>query len=1418
MLLKKYLSLFKGVEIIEKFIDNMKQKKENKKMKISKVEHTRTAVIKYTKQPPKISGVLYYNPEKYEKGKKFNLTSRVERRVKKLNESAQKLYSILNMDKKYEFIEYGKRDEQNFCKIASNNFKELIQSLAKLDTAEEQINENDVENVDKIDPDIIKAQINFLKELPNQKIRNAKDKNKDKDFGIDYSKKIDEQRCRELIRSLVIANTRKSFRKMVKIENTDKEVDILSVTDRLLWAMCCSGKSSFKKNYEEIGEEELWVFLIELHKDYYKKVQTKNIVNSIEKQNVKVQPATIYTKDGRELVGMRLSNAEHKRKQYIFQFLKDFASEGEEGKQKLFLYFKSLVVLFYYGSERYEKLKETEISDWDFKLQDMDGDDCYSWDVMEKFNEKMQCADKLEEKKINQQIKELLKHCLHESYNNGRKYLEDRYLNKERKNKEAYEKGTYWLSYIEEKAEQLLIDKKKAGKHISKRYLCKYTWTEWISFICMKYVDMGKAVYHFAMPDFNHIHFMQDGMIGEVKPQYRDGVTSFDYEQIKAYENFDREVSMYITFAVNNFSCAVMTDKERAKSGKEDVLQSEQNKKGLRSDAVKRILQFFGGESNWENIEIKEEGKPPIKLLEYKKEHFYEDFRRELADVRNSSFHYTAVQEKRIPNPLIRTIFEQEYGRVGMLLRKKYYSNNVPMFYSVEKINQLMEYLYNSSQERPAQIPAFERILKRKDFAGFIHGHLSRQGKQKRDSMDLEDMKRFDSSLYFVLKEVYYYGFLQEKDLKELFLNSVRKYLQEKIFLANNNKSNKKMNVERWAAVNFDDRLEKIKEKNPNITFGEICQQIMTDYNMQNNQEIEVETGGNAFGNNKEKSYEHFPPILYQCIQNAFIEYLFQKEENKKVYDFLKTPEKRTKLAEEEFCRGWHAGIYHRVSDSKDSETLAWFTLAHFLNPRLLNRMIGTFRGHIQFLQDIDRRSQIVKRNKDIEQEKKDAERIRTYKKISEVLEFTLLFCGQMTNKLEDYFADETEYAKHLSKYVDFETEHIKDSAALKDFSERMSEKGSAIYHNPKNPILNKNVIRAMMYGNGKLLEACLKPISEDEIHDYYNTMHKMEHIFKNPQIILKKSEQKKMREFQNKKNRVELTNVTIYMEILDELMGQMISWAYLRERDLMYFQLGYYYIKLYYGTSIPQGDKRRCLKGEGFFISDGAILYQIAAMYTHSIPIYEIDSESGVAVPCEKKSTGSEVTKFVGVYGTAAYLEGLQLFMRRETQHKADKDNDENIVFRNYLDHFKYYSKLDRSIMDLYSVMFSQFFIYSSKLYRSVPIVFKNILARYFVIAHIDFCSKKICKFKLDKKEPEKERDIEAIILKDMPIKQNFRISKPQDNTDSDNTKLQSAGFTYKVKDKRGEKEVETKICLDARDKIFLQELERILLYSVKK
>ena len=54
----------------------------------------------------------------------------------------------------------------------------------------------------------------------------------------------------------------------------------------------------------------------------------------------------------------------------------------------------------------------------------------------------------------------------------------------------------------------------------------------------------------------------------------------------------------------------------------------------------------------------------------------------------------------------------------------------------------------------------------------------------------------------------------------------------------------------------------------------------------------------------------------------------------------------------------------------------------------------------------------------------------------------------------------------------------------------------------------------------------------------------------------------------------------------------------------------------------------------------------------------------------------------------------------------------------RNYIDHFKYYANMDRSLLELYGEIFDRFFIYDLKLKKSVSFVFKNILKKYAVIA----------------------------------------------------------------------------------------------------
>lgn len=1325
-------------------------------MKFSKVDHTMTAVSKVggKKQGLDIAGIIYDNPEK---AKEYSIRQRIDA----LNRRAQRLYSVLSTATDLKFT-YSK-DEKQYCKWVRGNFSKLVKSL---------VQENGNRQKGVLDE--------ALDDPVPEPTRN------------DFSS-IGVGRRKELIKQLIEESIRKSFCKEIIKETGAESIKIYlpDVVEKIILTMCGMG--------EEISEVEKEVFLDALNADYARKEQLDNIQKSIENQNVKVQAVEV---DG--MVKLQLSNAQHKRKRYIFQFIREFAAADKQGQDQMFLYIKKLMVLFYCGAGKYEHLEEKEISGWGFDLNLED--DCYSSEVQNLIYNRKECSNKLERKKINEEIRKKIKGRIYESYNLGKAYLKEKYQVMEEPGGEDYEKAAYWLSYVAESAEKLLVDKRKLFKAeeaaLSIGYLCEYTWREWMSFICMKYVDMGKAVYHFAMPDLTNIGNAEDIVIGEVQPQFRKGITSFDYERIQADENFDREISRYVVFAVNNFAAAVLNDKERAKQ-QEDVLGLLDGKENeyLREDAVKRILQFFGGRSRW-----LEDGKYTIKGMDDRNQMF-RAVRQELATVRNSSFHYTAIaEEPQKENEIIAAMFDKEYGETGQIFRKKYYSNNVPMFYDVKDIDRLMDALYQAAPERPAQIPSYERIFKRSKFAEFVQEYIPDRNILNR--MDKAEVVKFQSALYFVLKQVYYYGFLSDKELKDKFIKNVKSYWGDAKRAAEKNPKNRELSGKEKAAGNFKQRIAEITAKEQNITFGAICQQIMTDYNMQNNRDITVQSeradkkGGN--GEEDKKLYSHFPLILYECMKKAFSQYL---DEYGELFGFLKKPkDNRTRfesLKEEDFCQGWKVNMYEK--DLGGSGMMAWYTMAHFLDQQQLNRMIGTIKSHIQFIQDIDKRESAASRRENRERREKTKERAAKYENMVNALQFSMLFCEQMTNVVTDYFLDEEEYARHLARYVRFEDQVLKGEKALKVFCAREVKAGGAngrigLYYDELNPIISKNVVKTMMYGNGKLLESCVEPITEAEIQAYYKKKNQLEDVFTSAKPVGEK-QQRAVKSFQNQKNRIELTNLSIYMQIINELVGQLVSWAYLRERDLMYFQMGYYYTKLYHGNSIAGEDRLRTLKGKGISIADGAVLYQIAAMNTYYLPIFTL--EDGVAKRVKGKSSiGVGVGNYVDTYGEDTYYAGRQLFERRNSRTVIDAEHDEIAAFRNYIDHFKYFSSLDRSIMDLYSMMFDGFFSYSSKLHRSVPVVLQNILARYFVIAEINLGTKEMQSFKSDEKKDVKARA--AITLKDEG--------------------LSSSCFTYKVealkkmKNKEGKswtKKVEEKIKVDARGEKFLQELCRILEYA---
>lgn len=150
-------------------------------------------------------------------------------------------------------------------------------------------------------------------------------------------------------------------------------------------------------------------------------------------------------------------------------------------------------------------------------------------------------------------------------------------------------------------------------------YLCRRLYKEWSSYVAMKFIDLGKAVYHFAIPK-DPYNLGANTVFGKVRNEFSSGFTSFDYERISAEEHLKRNMAIAVTYAAAAFSnCIVSIEtrnrlieelRKKPKHEKEDmsdVLMYTKEQlaadKVLRADSKRSILQFFGGQSQWDEAE-----------------------------------------------------------------------------------------------------------------------------------------------------------------------------------------------------------------------------------------------------------------------------------------------------------------------------------------------------------------------------------------------------------------------------------------------------------------------------------------------------------------------------------------------------------------------------------------------------------------------------------------------------------------------------------------------------------------------------------------------------------------------------------------------------------------------------------------------
>lgn len=1269
-------------------------------MKISKVDHRRTAVAK-TKSS-EIEGLIYKVPN----NKPDNNISNV---INELIKKASDLYSPIKQDAIGKLTK-NKEEKEIYAQIERNIRYFVNNYVVDL-------------NVKKDCPQIIIKSNELFKKDLNEKIEKFNKTQEKKKVKREFKvyKKMDDLNIDNYIDELTKIGVVRKLNRTVETHN------IPDILNRVMKVVC---REYDYDKLNEIDKTELYYLYTEIIKDRdknnlrLKENDEKNPKIAIERslknqrvktkvEGVKILPSYAKVENG---------NEKSNKKAYLYDFLMEFTVVDKEKREKKLIEINEIIAKYIWleDAKNIENITPTKIpnptnvndSNKSFLSKKTEivknrGETNYS---KETFNE----------------LKEQIRYDLVRHYNNVD-------LNKDNS------KIKYWLNYFSRCIETLFVSSKKINEeYLKNEYLCRYLRKSYYSYLVGKYIDIGKGLYHFQFPNMYDVELgitRRDKIsidLSKIQNEnFKNGLTSFDYEKVKAEENINRDIATSVTFAASAFSNSILKPQEDVKNLKDALGISDYSKEPLiRDDALKRVLRYFGGQSKWKDFNFNDE-KDVLNQIKFC-----------LSRIRNGSYHYTSEQKSFRGNEefVIRKMFNKEYDKLGDVYLKKYYSNNLPFFYDDEKIVKLMSELYKDRAIRQAQIPAFNNILKRKDIESFI------KSLEIKTEDSLENNEIYRSSIYFLLKEIYYYSFLQQSDLKSYFehiyeyvevwcgakkpddkkQDNCGKQCKDGTNVPSEDKSNEKV-----VTIKLD-----IKEKNPcrnfvqrvkeveNEEFSTICQTIMTDYNLQN--QIK------SIKQKDKEIYKHFPLILYKIIREMFLEYLKKMISDKEdIFGFIRRPNAYDNtLNLDDFIKNNNLVVntFNELKndvDDKQPNILDWYILGKFLTPKQNNLLIGDFRNYIQYVGDIESRFKCL--NPDYENNKYNP-KVEKYKKILNMLEFVQLTSGMISSEINDYFTeneDTHEYIQYLSNFIDVGTENEKDMfTKLREFE---SEYGLNIYSDEKNGILNKNIVYADMYGNSNLVKNSInKKIDSEYLKEYKDKKDSLEErgIF-SKLTQNNKRDIEDLREFQNMKNRIELYNVSIYTDIVNDFMSQLVSWAYLRERDMMYFNLGVHYIRMSNGEIDKNENKLHFESNNGnkeyyLDISNGAILYDIVSLYTHTLPLFIYDKESKqFNFPYKEKNNKKFLTNGTGTIGDKTewfkVSYGSEVFDCCKELLSTLAQEDKARELRNSIAHMNYISGYDKnSILDLMGKIYKDFFIYNPNLRKSVSYIFNNILEKY--------------------------------------------------------------------------------------------------------
>ncbi len=1006
-------------------------------MKISKVNHVRSAVS--VREDGGQGGILYDSPIKDGRDTaEVDITAHIEG----LNRRAQALYSILSPLKK----QYG--PDRKLIPVTTEeilirrNFSLLIKFLIK------RPKYDDPEDVR------LSKQKSTLFGIHKYEILNNRKTGKSVK-GPDLGVRGDAAYLMRLSEEIADKSLRRAFRRVVTIDG--KEVDLRKVSIQLMFAMTQiqpERKGPYIAALKQLSDEEILAFFAVLHKDYTKEQQCKDMEESIRRQNVRVQPVE---KDGRYL--LTISGAEDKNKAF-FHWMQDYAAASEEGKAALILEFRRMLILFFKGEKAYsQSLSDAGMTAFSFGDSISEGErflpDIYK-SMLHFLTESYPEAEDPEHQYVNMppaltnQIKDRLHQCYKQATAGDRT-----------------KRQILHIRYIQDVTKRLLVKThiRPARFHLKK--LAGEVFREWTSYCSMKYIDLGKAVYHFAMPaQLDAVH-LSGASFGKLLPGFEKGISSFDYERIKADETIQREMSGFISFAVGNFSrsaydadaALLLAEKDGKPSEADDVLYLPVRylKQTVYKDSVRKILRFFGGLSNWAGTPLYT--ADPLELVMA--------IRESLRMTRNHNFHYsgTFVGEN---HKLVKLMCAKEYQELGRIYRRRWYSNNVLMFYTDENITRLMDELYKKDSESYHHIPAFQRLFATGEqiYSDVIFA-VNPENEASFLKPDSELMMQYQACLFFLAKEIYYFSFIQHPQV----MNMVKTALSE-MEAEDRDKSHS------VAMQSFKERMSVLPE---DAAFEDLCEMLLTDYNMQNNN-----MRRQAAAAEKVELFGHYKVLLYLATRRAFVKYL-KGEEMQEYFRFLFTPfmHGENPVSQVEFEGSWSPHTFNYLKEvAGDELCLAWYVTAHFLDRNQLNKLTGKIRGYLTFLQNVDNRAASTRNRKGTD----TAEKIRQYSAILEILQFAKVFVGLLSQNPFDYYADYDEYGRYLSHYLNFVPEEGKEYEAALAFHEACVPDAKwkiTPYFVNKEPVVNSNVVFAQMYGNEKLIGEAVRPISVEEVKEY---------------------------------------------------------------------------------------------------------------------------------------------------------------------------------------------------------------------------------------------------------------------------------------------------------------------------------------------